>query len=286
MFDYLPTYFKNFKETVMLQSEYNEKVFDYLPNNFLKAKCFVIDEKIKELLVNTKEIETTKLPFQHILIFPQNLVINDEIIESIYIFNYFLDELGLYYTDYQQEFKNQESFLDIYYFYNNTKTDRSGVRRNAEVTEYVKRRINFKDKSLKENEIKVRCFVHSFLNFINNPEVKVIEHPRNFEQDFKRKMANKTPFPNRTTIEITGILKKYINDSKILDERVGCSYRFWVRGHFRNLVSKKYKKCGQKIWVLPYIKGSGILIDKKYSIKEDCKVCFKKAGLKIPEKVV
>ena len=52
---------------------------------------------------------------------------------------------------------------------------------------------------------------------------------------------------------------------------MGC--RFWVRGHWMNFQSIRYKnKRGQKTWVLPYIKGKGELIKKDYYIgeKEQC----------------
>ena len=46
------------------------------------------------------------------------------------------------------------------------------------------------------------------------------------------------------------------------------THRFWVRGHFRVLKDKKWKKSqGKKIWIVPFIKGEGVLIKKEYNVK-------------------
>lgn len=70
----------------------------------------------------------------------------------------------------------------------------------------------------------------------------------------------------------------------------GYSHKFWVRGHFRHFWHKKYKglyelyKKGKlkriegqqyimdeegtlKLWILPHIKGHGILIDSRYKLR-------------------
>ena len=43
------------------------------------------------------------------------------------------------------------------------------------------------------------------------------------------------------------------------------NYSFWVRGHFRQLKSDRYSK-KKRIFIAPYIKGEGVLVDKLYSL--------------------
>lgn len=43
------------------------------------------------------------------------------------------------------------------------------------------------------------------------------------------------------------------------------SHAFRVRGHWRTYTAERYKQVrGQRVWILPFVKGSGILIDKTY----------------------
>jgi hypothetical protein len=43
------------------------------------------------------------------------------------------------------------------------------------------------------------------------------------------------------------------------------SHAFWVRGHWRTLTAERYKEArGKRMWILPYVKGSGLLIEKTY----------------------
>ena len=65
---------------------------------------------------------------------------------------------------------------------------------------------------------------------------------------------------------ITGKLTKYIgNIGNINQWKIG--HRFWVRGHFRIFRSERFKEAKNKRkWILPFIKGTGILIEKQYEM--------------------
>jgi len=65
-------------------------------------------------------------------------------------------------------------------------------------------------------------------------------------------------------IRITGKLKIYLDDI----ENKGLwhyGYRFWVRGHYRDLIADKWKE-KKRIWIFPFIKGRGMLIEKEYAV--------------------
>lgn len=54
-----------------------------------------------------------------------------------------------------------------------------------------------------------------------------------------------------------------------LGDKIRHSHAFWVRGHYRHLKSERFKnKQGQMIWIPPYIKGNGELLDKVYEMKK------------------
>lgn len=124
---------------------------------------------------------------------------------------------------------------------------------------------------VKENpttDKKAREFVHkfflNFINFLNNPEVEYVEHKRS-EKNIQRRLKQGRPvIPSSMTIRVNGKLKQYIDNLKS-GEQFHFNYRFFVRGHFRNLSSNRYKT-KKRIWILPFIKGEGVLIDKSYKV--------------------
>lgn len=117
------------------------------------------------------------------------------------------------------------------------------------------------------NEIKL--FVINFLDFINQPDVQLITVERTKENNEKRIEKGKLPIPPINYIRINGDLKIYMNKLNS-GGHFSYSHKFWVRGHFRTLRNpKRYgDKVGTKIWILPFIKGSGILLEKCYEVTE------------------
>jgi len=113
---------------------------------------------------------------------------------------------------------------------------------------------------------RLREFIMSFLDFLHNPEVQIVEVLRSDKARRKRIRKGKLPLPSSNIIRVTGVLKKYIRELK-KGKAFTYSHRFWVRGHWRHLTSSYYKAMrGKRIWIPPYIKGSGILIDKSYKL--------------------
>lgn len=115
---------------------------------------------------------------------------------------------------------------------------------------------------------KVRILANNFLDFLNNPDVEFVEVIRTEDQNAKRMNRGQLPIPNYTNIKLTGQLKIYVN--KLQPQglyKIG--HQFWVRGHWRTLRNEERYglNSGQKIWILPYKKGEGILIEKRYEVK-------------------
>jgi len=116
---------------------------------------------------------------------------------------------------------------------------------------------------------KAREFVHkfflNFLNFLNNPEVEYVEHIRSDKNRERREKAGKPVIPSSFIIRVYGKLREYI-DEAVRGASWTYNYRFWVRGHFRDLVSKRYIH-QKRIWILPFVKGKGVLIEKSYKVQ-------------------
>ena len=112
----------------------------------------------------------------------------------------------------------------------------------------------------------LRFFVMNFLDFLQNPEVQFIDRIRDVSKQQKRKRKGKMILPSSKVIRVTGVLKRYLN--KITSgNKFTYSHRFWVRGHWRHYHNKRFTYMrGKKVWIPPFIKGSGILIDKLYRL--------------------
>jgi len=113
----------------------------------------------------------------------------------------------------------------------------------------------------------IHKFVINFLNFIHNPEVELIEHKRSEKSIARRKKEGKVPISTTTQIKVNGTLKKYIDMVESEGQMMNFGYRFWVRGHYRRLMSDRYKE-KKVIFIPPFIKGKGILVEKFYSVKK------------------
>lgn len=114
-------------------------------------------------------------------------------------------------------------------------------------------------------------YVTAFLNFVNNPEIEIIESNPDLKQNQKRVALGKPPIPSINSINVTGKLKIYIDNLKAtgIFESKGFSHRFYVRGHFMTLRHKRYGvNIGKRIWKIPFIKGKGLLIEKEYYVKK------------------
>jgi len=135
-----------------------------------------------------------------------------------------------------------------------------------------KNKINKQKNKIKKETLhlykKIQLFVYNFLDFLNDPEVKIITVERDEKRNKKRVLHGKLPIPTRKFVRITGQLKIYMDKLNSGAIRK-IDHKFWVRGHFRTLRSEFWKKKrGIRIWIPPFIKGKGILIKRNYLVKK------------------
>jgi hypothetical protein len=239
----------------------------------INSKSFIIEKNIVNAIKQTKPSKQLNMPFNFILLFPENLIIDDNKIYVIQIRQSYynpkndrreIPNPGI------QEYCGKDGWIKGIsggYFIEDINGGMH-LRYFSYPDEYSKH-INIGNK-LKTNynyQKYIINFIFGFLNFLNNPEVSFTEHKQILEKNEKRVNRGKCPLPIKMSIVIDGKLKHYLNNYERESTRNPFSFRFWVRGHFRHLFSDKWKnKKGQTIWVLPYLKGQGILINKNYEL--------------------
>lgn len=112
-------------------------------------------------------------------------------------------------------------------------------------------------------------FIINFLNLLNDPDIIVKEKIAGKKKQIKRKEKGKIPIPKRGIIRLDGRLKVYADKIQKEKRTWKYSHRFWVRGHWRRLRAERYgKNQGKRIWIPPYVKGNGILIEKEYVVEK------------------
>ena len=103
----------------------------------------------------------------------------------------------------------------------------------------------------------LRRTVMNFNDFLEHPEVTVIERTRNNNE--KRIKRGKPALPNSTIIKVTGELKIYLNSVKNEDSDDNMGKCFEVAGYWKTYRHERYtKKSGKRQFIHPYIKGAGV----------------------------
>lgn len=112
-----------------------------------------------------------------------------------------------------------------------------------------------------------KMFVMNLLNLIHDPEIELVNIERDDERNRKRSVRGQLPIPAIHSIRLTGRRRIYI-DSLIAGGHLSCGYSSFVAGSYRTLVSERYKEMrGKIIWVEPFYRGEGILIQKDYEVR-------------------
>ncbi|NYZ78416.1 hypothetical protein H0N96_03375 [Candidatus Micrarchaeota archaeon] len=108
------------------------------------------------------------------------------------------------------------------------------------------------------------AFAVNCINFLNATNVEKIPYERETE-DEKRESHFKQ-LPADYYLCKVNITKEVVEAAKRLTgHKANYRFEFDVRGHFRKLISDKFKiKKGQRVWIKPYKKGSGVYIPKTY----------------------
>lgn len=238
------------------------------------AKVFEIDEITKKMLMNTKpptEGHLLRLPFKTIFI--DIKATKDEVDFGGGINNI----RGILATEYE-DIDNTLSRLFRIAFIVDVEDDIPMPKSFEKVAtveeifiEIVNDEIKFKTQSRPKLQSFIQQFIFNFILFLNQPEVEFINILRTPEENMKRMMRGKCMLPEVTTVvNLTGKLKEYATRLEEHSNRSPYSHRFWVRGHFRTLSADYYKmKKGMKVWVVPFIKGDGILLSKTYMLEKE-----------------
>jgi hypothetical protein len=253
----------------------------YTHRNYLrmlnKTKVFKIDEKIVIPLLNTEnKISLRKLPFTNVFIdahisLPEVEILGINIVrcktsddneETVTFLRDAKDE---------EEREEEEEADDILItFVGLDKRDGGNfysyfpLCKDA-VKGHVRPELEFLDPIIKN-------FVVNFLDLLDAKDVEVVQRNITREHNLKRVKRGKMPMPLISYIvRITGETKIYLDKMESSGTRE-FSHKFWVRGHWRTLRSPFWKnKQGMKIWIIPHIKGQGILIEKKYVVDKSIK---------------
>jgi len=234
-----------------------------------EARYFEIPDNINLLLQNTSnEIRKVRMP-HYILFLDFSIVIYDRIYHSALI----TDVIQI---NEKLKIKNLPEKIDIMSFYS--------CEEGIGWVKFDLLKIH-KDKYIR----KLQEYIMNFVDFVNNEDVKLMFSEKSKSNKERRIKNGKIPLPSFNKIYVVGYLKEYLDKLQADELRTRFSHRFWVRGHFRRFLDKeKYKGLYEKyekgelkniedkkysmkegylmVWIYPYIKGEGILIDKMYKL--------------------
>ncbi len=271
--------FYNLCEALAESDSKNKKVngFDGVFNILKDAKYFHIPENVGFLLLNTKNrITKTKLP--HIYMFlDTSIVIYDRTYYGILLGD--ITQLKEIASKDKVSTKGIENYdgIMVTTFYDGGEG-------------YGWNKFNLYEKKSNKYSRKLKEYIMNTICFLNSEDIRIIFRERTEKNRERRINNNRIPLPSFNKIEVIGYLAKYLNKLESESGGIKFTHRFWVRGHFRHFWDKKYDnlyreyKKGNlrnisgkqyimdgsralKLWIYPYIKGQGILIDKKYKLK-------------------
>lgn len=251
--------------------EHNPKLDKDATFNLMKeAKYFEIPDNINLLLQNTSN-EVRKIRMPHYFLFLDfSIVIYDKVFHSALITDLIQISEKLKRTDLPNK-------IDIMSFF----SCEEGVGWS---------KFNLLDKQKDKYNKKLQEYIFNFVDFVNNEDIKFMFKEKTKNNEERRIKRGKIPLPSFRKIYVVGYLKKYLDQLQSDELETRFSHRFWVRGHFRRFLDKtKYKKLyeqykkgelktfeGKKynleegflrVWVYPYIKGDGLLINNSYRLK-------------------
>jgi len=127
--------------------------------------------------------------------------------------------------------------------------------------------LDISDETVRELSIR---FVFNFLNFMNSDDFKTIDIQPSASQNQRREREGKYKIPLTKRIVLSDHITRYIAKLKSSGQ-FHYNYSFWVRGHFRRLMSDRYKE-KKRLWIMPYVKGEGILVQRNYDLRHTEKV--------------
>lgn len=113
--------------------------------------------------------------------------------------------------------------------------------------------------------------IANWYDLVNDPEVVIARVGKSPSAAARHMREHGTPPPLEIRrIVLKGELKRVVEAFRIQKGSRRYSHRFYVKGHWREFRAERYKTMrGKRVWVMPYIKGRGILIRKTYSVEPD-----------------
>jgi len=257
--------------------EENKEGFNSIYSILEGAKYFQVPENINFMLLNTKN-RVSKIRLPHLYMFlDTTLVVYDRIYHGILLGDINqIKEMAEREKINNMEIKELEDNIIIQTFY-------------EEGTKVGWNKFNLYDKKVNKYVRKLQEYVMNIICFLNSEDIKIVFRERTEKNKQRRIAKNKIAIPSFNKIQVIGYLKKYLDKLESSEGGSNLTHRFWVRGHFRHFWNKKYDnlyklyKRGElkhiegrqymmdgsgalKLWIYPYIKGEGILIDKKYQL--------------------
>jgi hypothetical protein len=263
----------------------NNGFIDNILEGYFNAKIFRISDDTKRLLALTKtpkeNLDVIKLPFEYVFIdvmFDRDEMLKYCGIDIGYnkIFGILMRNGELVNSSTLQKVgtslrislsanrTNDEDMVDedLAWF------DTFSINHRLEA-EWDSAEVSIKDNAGSNPKAKkfISEFAINFLNFLNDSEVQYITNTRTEAENQKRWKRGKLPIPEVHTVRLTGTLRvalERFSSNKLFEY----GFSFWCRGHFMRFRSDRYVNMqGKKIWVLPFVKGQGHLVEKRYLVE-------------------
>lgn len=265
-----------------------------------RCKVFDVDENvIKLLLLTNNEIVPKKpMPFESIFI-NADIEIDGYWYKGLMLTSEETTDNSLMLMTFTDGNKNQWPCDEVVWYQLDKNTKPASTLSKALLEEF-----QFGVEPIeKRNYKKLAMFCMNFLDFLNNPDVQVVEFTRSQKNIERRKRKGKEVLPSTKKVVVRGDLKRYMEHIHTHLENFHYTHRFWVRGHYMRfwnrekfhhmyslLAAHKLHKLNRrhvrkdgsivslnyevdpdgtiKVFKWPFIKGEGILIEKSYEVKK------------------
>jgi len=242
------------------------------------CKVFEVPKEVATLLLKTKNVvRPTRLPFPIIFI-DATITLPDIwhktesgwLREETRYYGLLLAESGTYQLKTGEVIVPQplDAPKPMIYIYSVFESERGGIGhiKFGLYKEYQHEMSRKEQKRWAKERRIIREYVMNFLDFLHDPEVEWVEVSKTYSKSKKSaKHGHGLKLPSHI-VKVKGSLKRYLSQLKT-GRHFTYSHRFWVRGHWRHLRHERFVNLrGQRIWIPPFIKGSGILITKRYKL--------------------
>lgn len=225
-----------------------------------RAKMFIINDEEIDIISNTDPCEYGKTPFKDVFL-DVSLKIGDEEVNGILLqsnpTNVEKDDLG---KDYIRitTFPTSKNIVAINIFGLNMPDNTLYFNDLYQSSVY---------KLDEKKNRQIADFVLSFLNFLYTKDIEIID-VREYPLNESRIRKGKPKINDIVYVRHSQRYKMITDHIRYLrDNHIKFDHSWWVRGHFRRLQAERYSE-KKVLWIEPFIKGHGILIDKKYKVED------------------